>query len=1036
MIGKTISHYKILEKLGEGGRGVVYRAEDIDLKRTVALKFISPQLADNAEDLESLYQEARSASRLNHPNITTIYEIAHSGKFNFIVMECIGGETLKSKIQREVLSLKEIINIAIATLNGIKAAHDNNIIHRDIKTENIMVTESGSIKVMDFGLAKNLDRENVTRVSRTLGTIAYMSPEQIEGSKVDQRSDIYSIGIVLYEMVAGRLPFVGEHEAATLYSIVNELPLDIATLNPDANLNLIAIIEKAIEKSPENRYQNVSELLDDLIELKGGTFRPRFKKPSWLSSIPKKINRAWFVGGSITVLLIGMVTLIQFFNGGKESAQIINSLAVLNFDNIQDPSDPNRLGQILQELIIADLSEISDLKVFSSQRLFDIQKQLGSENRNSIDPSLATDIAQVAGAKTMLTGNVIQTGNNLILTSQLVNTSDGSIIKSHQVEGEDIYAMVDELTSQIQYDMQLPVGKDEPIDLAVADKTTSSVNAFQHYFIGIDYFNDSHFKEAIVEFNNAIEIDSTFSSAYYKLALAQWWSQSEMDNETIENAQKSLSKILNGSWYRTTKEKLLAQGALELTRQNFSEAEVIYQQLIDFLSDEKEAWYGLGEAYFHGSQDLDKASNAFERAVELDPEFTIAYRHIFDMYGLRNEYDSGIIRATQLIEKNSEDVWGYIFLGQMLIGKEDYTQAKKTFEDALQIDQNLKIIFQYLTHIYIELEQFDEGIIFADDLIKSNNSRPQLYHLLAQMYIGKNEIQRAIQTYKMGSNEAPNSYQYLLNLAHAYQLNGDYDQAISQYNKVERIFPEVWKSKGIILLSSIYVEQGRYKDVIDLLKEGLSYLKESDLNTQADLLNNWAFLSYLLGDYNTANTKVDQVLSNSVSLHNQLIGYLVIGIISAESNNFSELANIMQVAQDSVNRHPDESFYNILNSAIRFNYYFAKKDYNFAITEFDNMENKWDFKYRYNYYAALVYIELKDYSKVIELINDMRKPLIASDVRSFIYPRSFYLEGLVNEAIGNTESAKQNYQTLLGIWQDGDKEAPDYQNVLQRYNSL
>ncbi|MCK4903171.1 MAG: protein kinase [Candidatus Marinimicrobia bacterium] len=1036
MIGKTISHYKIISKIGEGGRGVVYRAEDVDLKRTVALKFISPHLADNAEDLDSLYQEARSASQLNHPNITTIYEIAHSGKFNFIAMECIDGETLKNKIEREVLSFKDIMHIAIATLNGIRAAHDNNIIHRDIKTENIMITETGTVKVMDFGLAKNLDRENVTKISRTLGTIAYMSPEQIEGSRVDQRSDIYSFGIVLYEMVTGRLPFVGEHEAATLYSIVNELPPDIATLNPDANPNLIAIIEKAIEKTPDNRYQKVTELLDDLNELKGGTYKRRIKKPSWLSAIPKKVNRVWFAGGFITILLIVFATLMLFVKGEKESARIISSLAVLNFDNIQEPSDPNRLGQILQELIIADLSEIPNLKVFSSQRLFDIQKQLGSDNRNSIDPGLATDIAQEVGAKTMLTGNVLQTGNNLILISQLINTSDGSIIKSHQVEGNDIYSMVDELTAQIQLDMQLSVGSDEPIDVAVVDRTTSSMNAFQHYFNGIDHFNDSHFKEAIVELNNAIDLDSTFSSAYYKLALAQWWSQSEMDNETIKNAQESLSKILNGSWYRTTKEKLLARGAFELTKRNYSEAENIYQQLIDFLSDEKEAWYGLGEAYFHGSQDMDNASNAFERAVELDPEFTIAYRHIFDIYGLRNEYDSGIIRATQLIEKNPDNVWGHIFLGQMFIGKEDYIQAKKTFEKAVQIDPDLSIIYHYLTRVFIELKQFNEGIAFANTLIESNNSRPQLFHLIAQMYIGTNKIGQAIQTYKTVLNDAPNSYQNLLNLAHAYQFSGDYDQAMSQYSNVERIFPEIWESQKQYLLSSIYFEQGRYKDVIDLIVKRLSDLKESDLNTQSDLLIDWAFLSYLLGDSNIANTKLDQVLSNSISLKNQLVAYLVKGYVLAESNRISDLSNIIKVAQDLVDEHKDESLYSILNSAIRFNYYFAKKDYTHAISEFDNMDDLGDFKYRYYYYAGLAYLELEQYPNVLELIKEMRKPFISPDVRSFIYPRSFYIEGLMNEAIGNTVLAKQNYHTLLNIWIDGDKEAPNYQSVIQRYNSL
>ena len=698
MIGKTISHYKILSKIGEGGRGVVYKAEDIDLKRTVALKFISPHLAENAEDLESLYQEARSASQLNHPNITTIYEIGRSGKHNFIAMECIGGETLKDKIQRESLSLEETIHIAIATLNGIKAAHENNIIHRDIKSENIMVTETGVVKVMDFGLAKSLEREDVTKVSKTLGTIAYMSPEQIEGSRIDQRSDIYSLGVVLYEIMAGSLPFVGEHEAATLYSIVNESAPDISTLNPNANPNLIAIIDKAIEKNPDDRYQNASELLSDLTELQDGTFNKRFKKPSWLSKMPKKINRVWYIGGLISILLIGLVSIILFMYGGG-SAKIINSLAVLHFENIQDPDDPKRLGQILQELIIADLTEIPNLKVFSSQRLFDIQRQLGSGTRTSIDPSLATDIAKEAGAKTMLTGNVIQTDNHLILTSQLVNTDDGSIIKSHQVEGNDIYVMVDDLTSQIQFDMQLPEVEGEQIDVAVADETSSSMNAFQHYLIGVDYFNDSHFDKAIVELKNAIDKDSTFSSAYYKLALAQWWNKSKMDNESIENAQKSLSKILNGSWYRTTKEKLLAQGAEELLKQNYNKSEELYLQLIDFLPEEKEAWYGLGEVYYFGLKKYEKASEAFERAIEIDPDFTIVYRRIYDIYEIQKKYDTGIIRATQLIDEYPDSVWGSIFLGQMLMGKGDYMQAREIFESAIQHEKTHPIIYQKLNQI-------------------------------------------------------------------------------------------------------------------------------------------------------------------------------------------------------------------------------------------------------------------------------------------------------------------------------------------------
>jgi len=1035
VIGKTISHYKILSKIGEGGRGIVYKAKDIDLKRIVALKFISPHLAENTEDLESLYQEARSASQLNHPNITTIYEIGHSGKHNFIAMECIDGETLKDKNQREVLSTDEIIHVAIETLKGIKVAHENNIIHRDIKSENIMVTETGVVKVMDFGLAKNLEREDITKVSKTLGTIAYMSPEQIEGSRIDQRSDIYSLGVVLYEIVAGRLPFFGEHEAATLYSIVNESAPGIATLNQDANPNLIAIIEKAIEKNPDDRYQNTSELLNDLNELQDGTFKNRFKKPFWLSLIPKKINRTWFIGGLVTLSLIGLASIFQFIYGGKGSTNVIQSLAVLHFENIQDPEDPNRLGQILQELIIADLTEIPNLTVFSSQRLFDIQRQLGSSTRTSIDPSLATDIAKEAGAKTMLTGNVIQTGNNLILTSQLVNTNDGSIIKSHQVEGVDIYAMVDDLTSQIQFDMQLPAVEGEQIDVAVADKTSSSMNAFQYYFAGIDYFNKSHFQEAIVNFKSAIEIDTTFSRAYYKLALSQWWSQSEMDNESIENAQNSLLKILNGSWYRTTKEKLLAQGTLELTKQNFAEAEVVYQQLIDFIPDEKEAWYGIGEAYFHGSQDFDKASEAFERAVELDPGFIIAYRHIFDIYAHEKEYDSGIIRATQIIDENPENVWGYIFLGQMFIAKDEFDQAKQTFKDALEIDTDLSVIYQYLTKAFIELKQFEEGISYANVMLSDNES-PEKYNLLAHMYIGNREHNKAIDILERGLSLNSDSFKMMLNLANTYLLDGNYGQAISQCRIIEQKFSAQWKLKGRHLLGSIYSEQGRYTENIQLVQEIISESNESDSTIYADHLNNWAYIAYLSGDSETANQKLDQAISMSKAPKNTYISYLIRSFVFAKNNDLAELFRLSQVVQDSLDKNSKDSFIATINHAIKFNYYFTSRDYASAIQTFEKMEDKDQITVRYYYYVGIAYYEIGEIDKVEELIVKMNDPFVPSNLRAFNYPRSYILQGLVNEANGDRVRAKQDYQNLLNLWQNGNTNALDYQIVLQRFNSL
>lgn len=1035
MIGKTISHYKILSKIGEGGRGVVYKAEDLDLKRIVALKFISPHLADNKEDLESLYQEARSASKLNHPNITTIYEIGHSGKHHFITMEYLDGETLKNKIKKESLNFDETLDIAIATLEGIKTAHENNIIHRDIKSENVILTESGTIKVMDFGLARSLERNDITRVSVTLGTIAYMSPEQIEGSKVDQRSDIYSFGVVLYEMLTGRLPFTGEHEAATLYSIVNESPPDILDIVPAADRNLVAITEKALEKKPEHRYQNVVELLDDLYDLRGGTLKRKIKKGLTVSNIWKADQKIkWLISG-ISILLLMVVASLYLFGIINPSLQLVKSLAVLNFENMNQPDDPERLGQILQELIIADLSDISELKVFSSQRLFDIQKQLGSENRNTIDPELATDIAQRAGAETMLTGKIIQRGSNMILTSQLININDGSIMKSHQVEGNDIYVMVDELTALIQADLQISVRDNEFVTNDVSKKTTSSMNAFQFYFTGVDYFNKSHFGEAIDEFKKAIAIDSTFSSAYYKLAMAQWWSQSELSDETLEDAQQSLQKILNGSWYKTTKEKLLAQGALELTKQNFVAAEDIYKQLINFIDDEKEAWYGLGEAYFHGSQDYEKAGEAFERAIELDPQFTVAYRHIFDIYSINKQYDSGIIRATQLIDNDPENAWGYIFLAHMFFGKENYNRAKSALKDALEVDPDLSIIYNYLSNAFIKLKQFDEGIQFVNNL-SSKSDIPEKYDLLAKMYIGRGDLDNAINIYDRGNNIFPNHFGIKMNLGKTYLLDGNYRQAINLCNRIIDNNNGAKRIKGRHLLISIYNELGRYSESVELFKDMQTDMQESDSKTQADLLNNLAYNAYLSGESDVAKQYLEDALLLTTSTVENLVTHLVKSLVQIKNNELADLLKLTYVAQDSLKANPNNFFIKIIHNAIKFNYYFTSRDFGMAIEEFEKMDVKDQITQRYYYFAGLAYLELGKIENVEELIPKMKDPFISSNIRSFLYPRSYLLQGMLYETKGNKTAAKRNYQTLLDIWQDGDQNALDYQIALQRFNSL
>jgi len=264
MVGQTISHYKILEKLGEGGMGVVYKAEDTNLKREVAIKFLPRHIAANEADRERFKIEAQAAAALNHPNIATIYAIEEIDDEMFIVMEYIDGQELKQRIDAGPLKVDEVLNIAMQIVDGLQAAHNKGVFHRDIKSANIMLTENDRVKIMDFGLAKIKGQMKLTKTGTTVGTVAYMSPEQTRGQEVDHRTDIWSFGVVLYEMLTGQLPFKGEYEQAIVYSILNEEPEPVTGFGTSVTMRLERIVNKALVKNPAERYQTADEILVDL----------------------------------------------------------------------------------------------------------------------------------------------------------------------------------------------------------------------------------------------------------------------------------------------------------------------------------------------------------------------------------------------------------------------------------------------------------------------------------------------------------------------------------------------------------------------------------------------------------------------------------------------------------------------------------------------------------------------------------------------------------------------------------------------------
>ena len=808
MIGQTMSHFRIVDKLGEGGMGVVYRAEDLDLGRQVALKVLHTEFVTDRERRQRFLREARTAAAVTHPNIATVHEIGEHEGVIFIAMELVEGRTLKRAIREDGHEFEECLRLALEICEGLARAHQANIIHRDLKPDNVVIDNDGRVKILDFGLAKLYEDPTgdpaddtsgmqtisaaVTRDGRILGTVQYMSPEQARGVELDARSDVFSLGIVMYEMITGHPPFHGETITDTLTAILRDDQEPIARFNPQVPVEFERILRRCLEKDAQDRYQNATEVLADLRKLK----RMSDSQPVPLVSDPdlmprRRSNVPWKrVAGlaAAAVLLVaigaGAAAVVRKIGWLPGSPAKTTSLAVLPFENLQERDDPDRLGQILQELVITDLSEMDSLRVLSSQRLFDVQKQLGRVGVGTIDRDIATQVAKEAGAEVMLTGTLSRLGSTWIITSQLIDVDDGTVIKSERLDGADIYGMVDDLTSVIRGDL----GVNQTADMAVTQRTTSSLEAYQHYLVGIDALNELNFGAAAEHFEDAVEVDPSFGKAYYKLAISRWWQGSlegYQDPTRAGAPAGALKELLAGGSKLSHKDRLLAEAFLKLVEMAPAEAEPLFAAIVEEYPDEKEAWYGLGEARFHRTMnpaERGAALDPFERASELDPSFSLAFYHIVDLYIQDKRYDEGIERVLEFIEQDPDNLSWYQDWARLAVAKGDAEQIDAVVDESLRridgrADQRQFLLGALRIPNFRDTERKEQLLLRAQE-IETDAFEEDVLVGLGEMAVRRGDYDDAEDLLLQALKLAPRDSGTLKKLFWFYDVTRDYEQAL------------------------------------------------------------------------------------------------------------------------------------------------------------------------------------------------------------------------------------------------------------------
>jgi serine/threonine protein kinase/Tfp pilus assembly protein PilF len=974
--------YEIIEELGKGGMGRVYRVEDTKIKQEIALKLIKPEIASDKKTIERFKNELKIARNIRHKNVCGMYDLNEEKGRHYITMELVTGGDLKRLIRRtKRLDSGTAISIAKQICPGLEEAHNLGIVHRDLKPSNIMIDENGNARIMDFGIARPVRGKGITGSGVMIGTPEYMSPEQVEAKDIDVRSDIYSLGIILYEMTTGRLPFEGDTAFAIGIKQKSEAPKDPKELNPQIPDNLSGVILKCLEKEKENRYQSAGELCSELDRIEQGLptidrVIPK-KKPLTSREITVQLNLKKLFIPVLVVLAAVVVGLFLWrpwshikpipISGDKPS------LAILHFDNLSRDESLDYWREGIAELFITDLMQSKLLNVLTRDRVLSILEKLNLENTRSYKTEDLVKVANEGGVNHTISGSFIKAGEDILLTVLLQKPHTGEVVDSHRVtcSGEsDIAPKVDYMTRRIKTKLNLSqqqIASD--IDRSVGEITTSSPEAYKLYLKGRRLHGQGNFRESIALMEKAVAIDPGFAMAYRSMSSSHW------------------------SLYNTARSNECLEKAFELSGR----------------LPERELYFIQGDYYRRSERTYDQAIVAYNKLLELYPEHTAGLNSLAILYDDLEDYDKAIELFEEAIRLKAEFLSPYANVSLMYRKKGLYEKAKEILEYYVQNINDIPVVRYYLALNYLEQGQFKLAHAEADKALSLDPAFPRAFWTKGNIYVYQGELNRAEIEYKklLEHEELSAQCMGIGYLADLHSLRGQFKESKKlrgTYIEIAEKMGDMGRARqGRLALAYLHIISRDYEKALEECeKVWTSAVEEDDIAYQRSALY-WKVQAY------TGQKSLDKAVQTADDLKKMIDE----GPIKNLIRMYYYLMGEIEIKRERYDQAID--YFNRMRPLIT-------KTSNWRISLASSLGTA-------HFKAGNLEQAREEYEKVISPI-----PGRVSD--GDIYVKAFYCLGRIYEQQGNTAKAIEHYEKFLDLWKDADPGLPEVDDAKEKLAEL